>query len=175
MKKFLAIILALAALLTLAACGSEGKGGARRDPNKVYLEDYLVFEEKGFDGKGQVSVRMDWDALIADNSQWLEKAQYDEEEGSYTFSYVDKDGMTYRYCPNATTPEDAVMSLVSSSSSMPLELSISMTPLRSNFQATQPEAPREPPHLSKMWRISLAVRFRLSVTTSTITATPQGA
>ena len=39
----------------------------------------------------------------------------------------------------------------------------------------EPEAPKEPPHLSKMWRISLAVRFRLSVTTSTITATPQGA
>ena len=117
MKKFLAIVLALAALLTMAACGSDDKDddkAARRDPKKVYLEDYLVFEEKGFDGKGQVSVEMDWEALMADNSQWLEKAQYDEEEGSYTFSYVDKDGMTYRYCPNATTPEDAVRSLISS-------------------------------------------------------------
>ena len=50
-----------------------------------------------------------------------------------------------------------------------------MTPLRSNFQLTQPVAPREPPHLSKMWRTSEAVRLRLSVTTSTITATPPGA
>ena len=112
MKKFLAIILALAALLTLAACGSEGKGGARRDPNKVYLEDYLVFEEQGFDGKGQVSVRMDWDALIADNSQWLEKVLYDEADGCY-FSYVDADGVTRRYFPSTHIPEDVLMSLVS--------------------------------------------------------------
>lgn len=116
MKKFFAILLALATLLTMAACSSETKSDKksdRRDPNKVYLEDYVVFEEVGFDGKGSVSVRMDWDALLADNSQWLELPQYDEVDGCYYFTYEDRSGKTYRYSPSASTPEEAVMSLVS--------------------------------------------------------------
>ena len=55
------------------------------------------------------------------------------------------------------------------------EYAVDETRLFRFLQDTQPDAPREPPHLSKIWRTSLAVRFRLSVTISTMTATPQGA
>ena len=42
-------------------------------------------------------------------------------------------------------------------------------------ELTEPVVPREPPFLSKMWRISEEVRLRLSVTRFTMTATPPGA
>ena len=42
------------------------------------------------------------------------------------------------------------------------------------IQATEPEAPMFPWNLSKTCRISLTVRLRLSVVTSTSTATPDG-
>lgn len=113
--------LGAAALLTLsmlAGCGSEESNEKnedkkpRRDPKRVYLEDYLVFEEQGYDGKGRVAVSLDWDAILEDNSQWLELVRYDEGEGRYYFSYEDKDGKIYRYTPAASNPEEAVMSLV---------------------------------------------------------------
>ena len=48
-------------------------------------------------------------------------------------------------------------------------------PLRSNCQATAPGSAIEPPFFEKMLRTSAPVRLRLSVSTSTITATPPGA
>ena len=47
-----------------------------------------------------------------------------------------------------------------------------MTPLRSNIQATDPGVPSEPPNLLKAKRTSAAVRLRLSVSASTISAAP---
>src|SRR5947209_9264928 len=47
-------------------------------------------------------------------------------------------------------------------------------PLRSNWKATDPCAPIAPPALAKMARTSPAVRFLLSVSTSTTSATPAG-
>ena len=61
------------------------------------------------------------------------------------------------------------------SSSEILSASTRMTPLRSNIQATAPEAPMLPLYFSKVCRISGAVRFRLSVRQRTMTATPPGA
>ena len=49
-----------------------------------------------------------------------------------------------------------------------------ITPLRSNCHATLPGVPREPPFFVKMWRTSLAVRLRLSVRISAISAAPAG-
>ena len=51
---------------------------------------------------------------------------------------------------------------------------MAMTPFLLNMKDTQPVVPRLPPNLSKAWRTSAAVRFRLSVRASTITATPLG-
>ena len=45
---------------------------------------------------------------------------------------------------------------------------------KANIQATDPASPRFPPPLVKAWRISLTVRLRLSVVTSTSSATPPG-
>ena len=59
------------------------------------------------------------------------------------------------------------------SSSRP-SFSMTMTPFLLNMKDTQPVVPRLPPNLSKAWRTSAAVRFRLSVRASTITATPEG-
>ena len=50
----------------------------------------------------------------------------------------------------------------------------STTPRRSNCHATAPVVPRLPPCFVKACRTSEAVRFRLSVTASTSTATPSG-
>ena len=58
------------------------------------------------------------------------------------------------------------------SSSPIFSASTVMMPLRSNIHATAPEAPMLPPPFSNVWRISGAVRLRLSVSTCTITATP---
>ena len=49
-----------------------------------------------------------------------------------------------------------------------------MTPKRRNMKETEFVSPREPPYLEKAARISEAVRLRLSVNPSTITATPAG-
>ena len=48
------------------------------------------------------------------------------------------------------------------------------TPFLLKFQDTQPAAPILPPYLSKWWRTLPAVRLRLSVMVSTITAMPLG-
>jgi len=112
--------LGMAAVLTLsllAGCGSETtkkdkEKEPRRDPKKVYLEDYLVFEETGFDGKGRVNVSLDWDAVVQDNSQWMDLAQYDEAEGRYEFRYTGKDGVQYVYRPIGENPEEAVMGMI---------------------------------------------------------------
>ena len=42
-------------------------------------------------------------------------------------------------------------------------------------KATEPSVPMLPPHLPNAWRTSATVRTRLSVSVSTITATPPGA
>ena len=49
-----------------------------------------------------------------------------------------------------------------------------ISPLRSNCQATAPGSAIDPPRLEKMLRRSEPVRFRLSVSTSISTATPAG-
>ena len=54
------------------------------------------------------------------------------------------------------------------------EPSTSTTPRRSNCHATAPDAPRLPSYLPNAARTSDAVRLRLSVSASTITATPSG-
>jgi hypothetical protein len=46
--------------------------------------------------------------------------------------------------------------------------------LRSNWKATELVSPRFPPFLPKVLRTFDAVRFLLSVSASTITATPPG-
>ena len=46
-------------------------------------------------------------------------------------------------------------------------LSTAMEPLRSNWNATEPEVPSEPPEWEKAERTSAAVRFLLSVRQST--------
>ena len=48
------------------------------------------------------------------------------------------------------------------------------TPLRSNCHDTAPGSASEPPLRLKMFLISAPVRLRLSVSASTITATPFG-
>ena len=47
-------------------------------------------------------------------------------------------------------------------------------PLRSNWNATEPEVPREPPACENALRTSAAVRLRLSVSASQYTAMPAG-
>ena len=49
------------------------------------------------------------------------------------------------------------------------------TPLRSNCHDTAPGSAIDPPLFEKIDRTSAPVRLRLSVSTSTITATPLGA
>jgi len=46
--------------------------------------------------------------------------------------------------------------------------------LRSNIQATEPGVPSDPPNFEKTKRTSAAVRLRLSVSPSTISAAPPG-
>src|SRR3989454_7550245 len=69
----------------------------------------------------------------------------------------------------------ASSALASRSSSAILVASTRITPLRSNIQATAPDAPMFPPNLSNVCRTSGAVRLRLSVSTRINTATPPGA
>ena len=47
-------------------------------------------------------------------------------------------------------------------------------PLRAKLKATELVSPSEPPFFEKIERTSLAVRFRLSVSASTISAAPPG-
>ena len=83
--------------------------------------------------------------------------------------------MTTKLEPSSATssaPPSAAAS-VSSSSSAPAA-STSTTPRRSNSHATAPEPPRLPSLFANVCRTSAAVRLRLSVSASTITATPLG-
>ena len=48
-----------------------------------------------------------------------------------------------------------------------MTFSTAMEPLRSNWNATEPEVPSEPPEWEKAERTSAAVRFLLSVRQST--------
>ena len=61
---------------------------------------------------------------------------------------------------------------ISSGSRLPA--SIRITPWLENIQATLLVSPSEPPERVKRLRMAATVRFRLSVRTSTITATPWG-
>src|SRR4051794_15173547 len=72
----------------------------------------------------------------------------------------------------SSAPPSAAAS-VSSSSSTP-SAGTSTTPRRSKSHATAPDVPRLPSFFANVWRTSLAVRLRLSVSASTITATPLG-
>ena len=49
-----------------------------------------------------------------------------------------------------------------------------MTPRRLNRKLTEFVSPSAPPYLAKAERMSEAVRFRLSVSASTMMATPEG-
>src|SRR4051812_14864401 len=83
--------------------------------------------------------------------------------------------VTWKTVPSGSTssaPPSAATSR-SSSSSTP-SAGTTTTPRRSNCHATAPVAPRLPPLFANMWRTSAAVRFLLSVSASTITATPSG-
>src|SRR5215469_1366598 len=60
------------------------------------------------------------------------------------------------------------------SSSLAPDLGTTISPFLWNIHETEPASPRFPPPLVKMWRISLTVRLRLSVVTSTSNATPPG-
>ena len=83
--------------------------------------------------------------------------------------------MTWNVEPSSETssaPPSAAAS-VSSSSSTP-SAGTSTSPRRSNSQATAPAPPRLPSFFANVCRTSEAVRLRLSVSASTITATPSG-
>ena len=64
---------------------------------------------------------------------------------------------------------------MSRSSSVSSPFGRTMTPLRSNMYATEPESPMLPFCLLNVERTSDAARLRLSVRHSTMTATPPGA
>ena len=72
----------------------------------------------------------------------------------------------------SSAPPSAAAS-INSSSSTPSASTITI-PRRSKSQATAPEPPRFPSFFANVWRTSEAVRLRLSVSASTITATPLG-
>ena len=55
-----------------------------------------------------------------------------------------------------------------------ISLGIMIWPLRSNWNATEPEVPRLPPACVNALRTSAAVRLRLSVRASQYTAMPAG-
>ena len=74
----------------------------------------------------------------------------------------------------SSAPASSTVIIISSSSESGVR-SMTSTPFLSNMKLTLPVTPREPPFLAKQWRTSLAVRLRLSVMVSTITATPPGA
>src|SRR5919198_1372934 len=83
--------------------------------------------------------------------------------------------MTRKLEPSRSTssaPPSAAASITSSSSKR--SASTRITPRRSNNHATEPEPPRLPSCLLNAARTSAAVRLRLSVSASTITATPFG-
>src|SRR5581483_11418485 len=83
--------------------------------------------------------------------------------------------VTWKTSPSASTSSAPASAAArkSSSSSTPSP-GTTTTPRRSNCHATAPVVPSEPPCLVNAWRTSEAVRFRLSVSASTITATPSG-
>ena len=72
----------------------------------------------------------------------------------------------------SSAPASAACSTISSSSSWSDDTST--TPLRSNCHATEPGVPRLALCLLKIARTSAAVRLRLSVSASTMMATPSG-
>ena len=74
----------------------------------------------------------------------------------------------------ATSSAPASIAASSMASSEALLASYSMIPVRSNMKATEPVSPRLPPDLVKKERMSEAARLRLSVSASTMTATPPG-
>src|SRR5262244_1769944 len=73
-----------------------------------------------------------------------------------------------------TSEAPASSACSSTSSSLTFSASTWITPRRSNIQATQPAVPMRPLCFSKMCLISGPVRFLLSVSTRTSTATPPG-
>ena len=71
-----------------------------------------------------------------------------------------------------TSSRSSSSSTISSGSRSPA--SIRMIPWLENIQATLLASPSEPPERVKRLRMAATVRFRLSVRTSSITATPWG-
>ncbi len=86
--------------------------------------------------------------------------------GSETISQVSPS--SFRSSP----PCSSTMSINCSSVAAPFSTAI--RPFLWNMKRTEPDSPRLPPFLEKAWRISLTARLRLSVSTSTIMATPPG-
>ncbi len=72
----------------------------------------------------------------------------------------------------SSAPASMAASIMASASAF--LASNAITPTRSNMNDTEPVSPRLPPDLVKKERTSEAVRLRLSVSASTITATPPG-
>ena len=73
-----------------------------------------------------------------------------------------------------TSSAPASMAAVMTSSSPYFVPSTTIEPRRSKIHATAPGCAREPPCFEKMLRTSAAERLRLSVSTSTMMATPAG-
>src|SRR5262245_2276759 len=83
--------------------------------------------------------------------------------------------VTRQESPSSTMSSAPASRAVSINSSSSADRGTRMVPLRSNCHATAPGSAIEPPFLEKMLRTSAPARLRLSVSTSTITATPPGA
>src|SRR5205085_10531321 len=83
--------------------------------------------------------------------------------------------VTCHESPKSCTSSAPASATASVSSSSSADLSTSTTPLRSNCHDTAPGSANEPPLRLKMFLISADVRFRLSVSACTITATPLAA
>src|SRR5215207_7859311 len=83
--------------------------------------------------------------------------------------------VTRQASPSSVMSSAPASRAVSISSSSSVARATRMWPFRSNCQATAPGSAIEPPFFEKALRTSDPVRFRLSVSTSTSTATPPGA
>ena len=85
-------------------------------------------------------------------------------------------GVTTRHVSPSSTMSSAPASrAVSMRSSSSTDRGTTIWPLRSNCQATAPGSANDPPLRVNVLRTSAPVRFRLSVSASTMTATPLGA
>src|SRR5262245_53693656 len=83
--------------------------------------------------------------------------------------------VTRQLSPSSTMSSAPASRAVSISSSSSTERGTMIWPVRANCQATAPGSEIDPPFLVKMFRTAAPVRLRLSVSTSTMTATEPGA